>query len=67
MGAIPQNMQPAKRVWLKCDKKFKREGPGNRICPNCQRLNAKYMSLGEAWIAAQRGAKRHNGETIECN
>ena len=55
------------RVCLKCDKQFNSNGPGNRICGKCQKINAKYDNLPEALLAKERGVKRHNGEVIECD
>ncbi|CAN5469779.1 hypothetical protein BH11PLA2_BH11PLA2_21090 [soil metagenome] len=51
------------RKCLKCDKTFDSSGPANRICPKCQRTNARIvMSDGE--LDAQRGRKFCNGEVL---
>ncbi len=54
----------AERVCLKCNKKFLSQGPGNRICKPCARLNAYFGPIPEVLLAKERGAKRHNGELI---
>ena len=67
MVAFAHSCRPAKRVCLKCDKKFASDGPGNRICKKCDQANARYAGFGERWLQSQRGAKRHNGELIRLN
>ena len=54
----------AERTCLKCGKKFRSTGPGNRICKKCTRINAGFGSIPEALLAKQRGSKRHNGFII---
>lgn len=51
------------RACLKCDKTFDSSGPGNRICPPCQRSNSR-IRIGESELQKQRGLKRHNGEIL---
>ena len=48
------------RVCLRCDIAFRSEGPANRICIDCQRVNAMFSDR----VGNQRGRKRHNGEII---
>lgn len=67
MVAFAHNCRPAKRGCLKCDKKFASDGPGNRICKKCGKINARYAGFDERWLQAQRGAKRHNGDLIRCS
>lgn len=52
------------RTCLKCGKTFDSTGPGNRICPRCNRENDK-LHLSEAQVQRQRGVKRHNGELLD--
>jgi phage FluMu protein Com len=58
-------MLKKKRTCLKCNKLFNSEGPANRICPRCQRINSQLPRFTEAQLQQQRGVKRHNGELIE--
>lgn len=51
------------RSCLKCGETFDSSGPGNRICPPCQRSNAR-LRLDESELQKQRGVKRHNGELL---
>jgi len=57
-------LQMKKRTCLKCNQLFDSEGPGNRICPSCRRINDR-LFITEEQLQKQRGAKRHNGELIE--
>lgn len=43
----PTRLPTTKRICLRCNKKFKSTGPGNRICPNCTSANNKVHSLKE--------------------
>ncbi len=52
-----------KRSCLKCDKAFDSDGPANRICPKCQRGNAR-IAISEGELEAQRGRKFCNGELL---
>ncbi len=54
------------RTCLKCGRLFPSSGPGHRICPPCQRENAR-LHLSEAELQRQRGAKRRNGELLPPN
>lgn len=58
---VPGGAKP--RTCLKCGKSFHSAGPGNRICPPCQRDNAK-LRLSEADVQRQRGVQRRNGEVV---
>ncbi len=58
-------MQRKLRTCLKCNRQFDSEGPGNRICERCRRINARLPRYTEAQLQQQRGVKRHNGEIIE--
>lgn len=61
---VPIVESPAKpRKCLKCDKTFDSGGPANRICAKCQRKNA-HVAISDEELAAQRGAKRHNGDVL---
>ncbi len=51
------------RTCLKCGKSFDSTGPGNRICPPCQRDNSR-LRLTEQELQTQRGVKRRNGEVV---
>ncbi|MEX0718363.1 MAG: hypothetical protein WD066_17340 [Planctomycetaceae bacterium] len=57
-------MEVQPRICLKCISPFESCGPANRICPDCQTINARLRGVTEAQLRKQRGAKRHNGETI---
>ncbi len=59
-------MQIKKRNCLKCGQSFLSEGPANRICRRCRRINDRLPPMSEAQLQRQRGAKRHNGELIDC-
>jgi Holliday junction resolvase RusA-like endonuclease len=48
------------RVCLRCDIAFRSDGPGNRICMECQRINAQFSER----VGIERGRKRHNGEIM---
>lgn len=61
---VPVRKQVARRVCLRCNQKFLSRGPGNRICPDCTRINNR-LDVPESILALQRGVKRHNGEVIE--
>ena len=52
------------RTCLKCGHLFLSEGPQNRICPKCKRINAKLGTISEAALQLQRGQKYHNGWPI---
>lgn len=52
------------RTCLKCGHPFLSAGPQNRICPKCQRINAKLGTISEAALQMQRGQKYHNGWPI---
>ena len=67
MGATFPLPRIARRVCLKCDKKFRSKGPGNRICGECSRINARYANMPDALLQMERGEKRHNGEVMECS
>jgi Holliday junction resolvase RusA-like endonuclease len=55
---------PAKpRKCLKCDTTFDSSGPANRICPKCQRVNAR-IAISDEELDAQRGRKFCNGEQL---
>lgn len=41
--------QEGKRVCLKCDKKFKSNGPWNRLCPHCKNLNDRGIQEGQPY------------------
>ncbi len=58
-------METKQRTCLKCNKLFDSAGPANRICPACQRINARLPKLSEAQLQKQRGEKRRNGEPLE--
>ena len=51
------------RKCLKCDKSFNSLGPANRICPACQRANAR-IAISDEELEAQRGRKLCNGEVL---
>ena len=53
------------RICLKCSKRFRSLGPGNRICPVCKKINAGLGTIGERALAGQRGIKRHNGIPLD--
>jgi hypothetical protein len=57
-------LQIKKRTCLKCNHLFDSEGPGNRICPACRRINNRLM-ITEEQLQKQRGVKRRNGELLE--
>ena len=61
----PVDMEIKKRTCLKCGKPFDSTGPANRICPPCQKINARIPKCGEAQLKQQRGEKRRNGDLIE--
>jgi Holliday junction resolvase RusA-like endonuclease len=48
------------RVCLRCDIAFRSDGPGNRICMDCQQVNAHFSER----VGIERGKKRHNGEIM---
>lgn len=50
------------RTCLKCGKLFDSQGPANRICPRCQKINTK---VRESELQKQRGEKRRNGNPLE--
>lgn len=54
----------AKRVCLKCGRKFNSLSPSNRICVSCGQIN-KALAVPERVIIAQRGVKRHRGELLD--
>ena len=58
-------MQPQKRTCLKCGDQFDSMGPANRICPACQKINARLPAFGAAELKKQRGGTWRNGERIE--
>lgn len=58
-------MEAKKRTCLKCNRLFNSEGPANRICPRCQKINDRLPRFTEAQLQKQRGAKRHNGELMD--
>jgi len=51
------------RTCLKCDRAFHSSGPGNRICPPCQRDNGR-LRLSERELRSQGGVRRRNGELV---
>lgn len=57
-------MEGKQRTCLKCNSLFESWGPANRICPGCDRINARLRGVAEAELRTQRGAKRHNGNVI---
>jgi hypothetical protein len=57
-------MKAKKRTCLKCGKRFMSAGPANRICHDCQRINANLPRFSEVELQYQRGVKRHNGFII---
>ena len=52
------------RTCLKCGQAFLSNGPQNRICPKCTRINAKLGTISEGALQLQRGQKYHNGWPI---
>lgn len=61
----PTEMEIKTRTCLKCGKPFDSAGPGNRICPSCQKINARVSGCGEAQMQRQRGERRRNGDPFE--
>ena len=59
-------MEAKKRTCLKCNRLFDSEGPGNRICRRCRQINDRLPKFTEEQLQMQRGAKRHNGELMDC-
>ena len=57
-------MDPRKRTCLKCGELFDSAHAANRICPACQKRNARLPRYSEAAMQKQRGAKRRNGEPL---
>ena len=57
-------MEKKKRTCLKCNRPFDSEGPSNRICPSCRKINDRLI-ITEEQLQKQRGAKRHNGDLLE--
>ena len=43
MTTVKEAQVEAIRMCLKCQKNFISTGPGNRICPNCQRMNERLV------------------------
>lgn len=61
---LPVPVSPVKtRSCLKCSKAFDSSGPANRICPACQRANAR-IAISDEELEAQRGRKFCNGDVI---
>lgn len=58
-------MEPRKRTCLKCCKPFDSAHAANRICPRCEKRNARIPFYSEAAMQKQRGVKRRNGEPLE--
>ena len=58
-------MDEKQRTCLKCSRLFDSEGPSNRICPRCQKINDRLPRLTEKQLQKQRGVKRHNGELMD--
>jgi len=44
---LPNPIPTTKRICLRCNKKFKSTGPGNRICPKCNQHNITAYDLQE--------------------
>ncbi len=61
---VPPQRVVAPRVCLRCNTTFPSKGPGNRICPKCSKVNARYGPIPEEIMQLMRGVKRHNGEVI---
>jgi len=63
--ALPEDLPGGakQRTCIKCSKSFDSTGPGNRICPPCQRNNSR-LRLTEQELQTQRGVKRRNGEVV---
>ena len=53
------------RVCLKCNKTFFSQGPANRICPRCHKLNWKLAQMPDRMLQSERGQKYRNGDPID--
>lgn len=56
-------MEVKQRTCLKCNQPFESDGPGNRICRPCGRINAR-IAITEEQLQKQRGVKRRNGDLM---
>ena len=64
MSKRPLPNEPGQRTCLKCGKSFKSRNAGNRICPDCAKVNAG-LKISEEQLARERGAKRLNGFLLD--